>query len=152
MIAVSTHWVLSSSSLCILLNCLIWLSFPFISLKNTLSSFPKIILVFWYRDSWSPSLSHQKGIQNNESSLKLITSSDFYWKMENWISSQNKKIIIWNSSVIMVTIFSSPDPKDHVRYCHHLASVVRPLTFSYFNLLLWNNWAKWNQTWQKASI
>ena len=30
--------------------------------------------------------------------------------------------------------------------------VVRPLTFSYFNLLLWNNWAKWNQTWQKASI
>jgi hypothetical protein len=39
-----------------------------------------------------------------------------------------------------------------VFYCHHLASVVRPLTFSYFNLLLWNNWAKWNQTWQKASI
>ena len=26
-------------------------------------------------------------------------------------------------------IFSSPDPKGHVRYCHHLASVVRPLTF-----------------------
>ena len=25
--------------------------------------------------------------------------------------------------------FSSPDPKGHVRYCHHLASVVRPLTF-----------------------
>jgi len=23
-------------------------------------------------------------------------------------------------------IFSSPDPKGHVRYCHHLASVVRP--------------------------
>ena len=45
--------------------------------------------------------------------------------------------------------FSSPD---HVRYIHHLASVVRPLTFSYFNLLLWNNWAKWNQTWQKVSI
>ena len=26
-------------------------------------------------------------------------------------------------------IFSSPDPKGHVRYCHHLASVVRPLAF-----------------------
>ena len=26
-------------------------------------------------------------------------------------------------------LFSSPDPKSHVRYCHHLASVVRPLTF-----------------------
>jgi hypothetical protein len=49
-------------------------------------------------------------------------------------------------------LFSSPDPKGHVRYCHHLVSVVLPLTFSYFNLLLWNNWAKWNQTWQKASI
>jgi hypothetical protein len=48
--------------------------------------------------------------------------------------------------------FSSPDPKGHVRYCHHLA-VRRPsVNFSYFNLLLWNNWTKWNQTWQKASI
>ena len=26
-------------------------------------------------------------------------------------------------------LVSSPDPKVHVRYCHHLASVVRPLTF-----------------------
>ena len=26
-------------------------------------------------------------------------------------------------------VFSSPDPKGHVRYCHYLASVVRPLTF-----------------------
>ena len=26
-------------------------------------------------------------------------------------------------------LFSSPDPKGHVRYCHHLASIVRPLTF-----------------------
>ena len=25
--------------------------------------------------------------------------------------------------------FSSPDPKGHVRYFHHLSSVVRPLTF-----------------------
>jgi hypothetical protein len=27
------------------------------------------------------------------------------------------------------SFFSSPDPKGHVRYCHHLASVVRPLSF-----------------------
>jgi hypothetical protein len=26
------------------------------------------------------------------------------------------------------SFFSSPDPKGHVRYCHHLASGVRPLT------------------------
>ena len=28
----------------------------------------------------------------------------------------------------------------------------RPLTFSYFNLLLWNNLAKWNQTWHRWSL
>ena len=28
-----------------------------------------------------------------------------------------------------INSFSSPDPKGHVRYCHHLASVVHPLTF-----------------------
>jgi hypothetical protein len=27
--------------------------------------------------------------------------------------------------LIAVLLFSSPDPKGHVRYCHHLASVVR---------------------------
>ena len=34
------------------------------------------------------------------------------------------------------------------------SSVVRrpSVNFSYFNLLLWNNWTKWNQIWQKASI
>jgi hypothetical protein len=25
-----------------------------------------------------------------------------------------------------IAFFSSPDPKGHVRYCHHLASIVRP--------------------------
>jgi hypothetical protein len=56
----------------------------------------------------------------------------------------------WDSSHVSNYIFSSPDPKGHVRYCHHLASVVRPssvvrrpsVNFSYFNLLLWNNWTQ----------
>ena len=30
---------------------------------------------------------------------------------------------------VLSGFFSSPDPKGHVRYCHHLASGVRPLTF-----------------------
>ena len=34
---------------------------------------------------------------------------------------------IFSSSFVL--FISSPDPKGHVRYCHHLASVVRPLTF-----------------------
>jgi hypothetical protein len=29
-------------------------------------------------------------------------------------------------------IASSPRPKGHLMYCHHLASVIRPLTFSHF--------------------
>jgi hypothetical protein len=47
-------------------------------------------------------------------------------------------ILITRLGVIALfsSFFSSPDPKGHVRYCHHLASVVRPLIFSYFNLLL----------------
>ena len=37
---------------------------------------------------------------------------------------------IWKKDVIPTySIISSPDPKGHVRYCHHLASVIRPLTF-----------------------
>ena len=32
------------------------------------------------------------------------------------------------SQIFYLSLFSSPDPKGHVRYCHHLASV-RPLTF-----------------------
>jgi hypothetical protein len=45
-----------------------------------------------------------------------------------------------------LTQFSSPDPKGHVRYCHHLASVVVSKII-HFNLLLWNHLANWNQTW-----
>ena len=33
--------------------------------------------------------------------------------------------------------FSSPDPKGHERYCHHLASVVI-CKLLHFNLLFWN--------------
>ena len=40
---------------------------------------------------------------------------------------------------VICLFFSSPGPKGQVRYCHHLASIVRPLTFSHFNLLLWNS-------------
>jgi hypothetical protein len=43
-------------------------------------------------------------------------------------------------------IFSSPDPKGHVSYCHHLASVVR------LYILLWNHWANLNQTWPESSL
>jgi hypothetical protein len=47
--------------------------------------------------------------------------------------------------------FERDTPRDHlcqVWPCEVLPSVIRPLTFSYFNLLLWSNLAKWNQSWQ----
>ena len=53
------------------------------------------------------------------------------------------------SSCNFFELFSSPGPKVHVNYCHHLASVVCHLSsvnFSHFKLLLRNHWADWNQT------
>ena len=38
--------------------------------------------------------------------------------------------------------FRSPDPKGHVRYCHHFASV----SSKHFNLLLTKYFPSWNQT------
>ena len=46
-------------------------------------------------------------------------------------------------------LISSPGPKVHVNYCHHLASVVCRLSsvnFSHFKLLLRNHLADWNRT------
>jgi hypothetical protein len=79
--------------------------FSFLLLKKYFIKFPENnpgLLVSRFMKSKLKSSERYKKI--NESNLKSITSSDFYWKMENWISSQNKKKIIWNSSVIMVTI------------------------------------------------
>ena len=55
-------------------------------------------------------------------------------------------------------IFSSPEPKARVSYCHSAPSVVRPSVrpssvrrkLSHFRLLLWNCWTEFNETWQKA--
>ena len=51
------------------------------------------------------------------------------------------------------SLFSSPGPKVHVSYCHHIASVVVVVvcrlssSLAFFkNLLLWNYWADFNQT------
>ena len=67
------------------------------------------------------------------------------------ISYAWQPVLVVEEAGVKCTLFSSPNPKGHVSYLPSL-DVRRPLTFSYFNLLLWNNWAKWNQTWQKTSI
>ena len=54
----------------------------------------------------------------------------------------------------VASIFSSPEPKARVSYCHSAPSVVRPSVvrrkLSLFRLLLWNRWTEFNNTWQKA--
>ena len=56
-------------------------------------------------------------------------------------------------------IFSSPEPKAQVSYCHSAPSVVRPSVvrpssvrrkLSHFRLLLWNRWTEFNETLQEA--
>ena len=50
-------------------------------------------------------------------------------------------------------VFSAPEPKAQVHYCDHALSVVRPssvVNFSHFQLLLWNHWTEFNETWQEA--
>ena len=54
----------------------------------------------------------------------------------------------------ILSLFSSPEPKAWVSYCHSAPSVVRPSSvrrkLSHFRLLLWNRWTEFNETWQKA--
>jgi hypothetical protein len=48
-----------------------------------------------------------------------------------------------NEALNMISLFSSPDPKGHVRYCHHLASVVRPFSiFGNSGHVCWPNGIK----------
>ena len=55
----------------------------------------------------------------------------------------------WSPQTTLVSdwlIFSSPDSKGHVSYCHHFSSVVRlSVNISHFNFLLRNYWANCNQ-------
>ena len=56
-------------------------------------------------------------------------------------------------------LFSSPEPKAQVSYCHSAPSVVHPSVvrpsssvrkLSHFRLLLWNRWTEFKETWQEA--
>ena len=63
----------------------------------------------------------------------------FYGRSHHWCKApkknmcvfchMSKKFRVGRQQFCFLLLFSSPDPKGHVRYCHHLASIVRPLTF-----------------------
>jgi hypothetical protein len=68
------------------------------------------------------------------SNIKLIYKEKrhvlFISLFENIDSSTNVVLSIFSNKLIKRTcLFSSPDPKGHVSYCHHLASVVRRKPF-----------------------
>jgi hypothetical protein len=44
-------------------------------------------------------------------------------------------VMFCRSLFVFLSFLAHLAQRGHVRYCHHLASVVRPLTFSHFNLL-----------------
>ena len=76
--------------------------------------------------------------------VDLCLSFYFFWQQFYLSFNLRVPLISSNSSH---NIFSSPGPKVHVNYCHHLASVVCRLSsvnFSHFKLLLRNHLADWN--------
>ena len=60
-------------------------------------------------------------------------------------------MFLWKWTFKMV-IFSAPEPKAQVHYFDHALSVDRwsVVNFSYFRLLFWNCWTKFNKIWQEA--
>jgi hypothetical protein len=78
-----------------------------------------------------------------------------------WFLPRPEKKLMQNKTLITpFIVYSSPEPKAHVRYCHHLAShagsvvicVVVVRKKLHFNLFLWNHWVNWNQSWQEYSL
>jgi hypothetical protein len=75
----------------------------------------------------------------------------FWWDNDDVCSEldQHSYLDFYSKLKEPVLFISSPGPKVHVNYCHHLASVVCRLSsvhFSHFKLLLRNHLADWNRT------
>ena len=70
--------------------------------------------------------------------------------IENTYSELYLKQVTENTS--WRAIFSSPELKAQVGYCHSAPSVVRLSVrkLSHFRLLLWKRWTEFNETWQEA--
>ena len=69
---------------------------------------------------------------------QILPAAGFYWKhcyctqdhcQRDELYWKKKKYQFLSNSVYLFNyLFSSPDPKGQVSYCHHLASIVTPLT------------------------
>ena len=60
---------------------------------------------------------------------------------------------LYDYSLKLRTLFSSPEPKAQVSYCRPFSSVgASSVNFLHFHLLLENAWLDFNQTWQESSL
>jgi hypothetical protein len=94
-------------------------------------------IVFAQMSTWKKFLFAQMSYARNHSGCHRVITVHSVFQQKHIVSTVENKLI------------SSPWPKVHVNYCHHLASVVCCLfsvNFSHFKLLLRNHWANWNQT------
>ena len=103
----------------------------------------------WFKDKWPSTF-------NSIALLNFFSSGYLFYYFDPPLS----KLEIYDNSLwfnqspvlhanVKIIVFSSPGPKVHGNYCHHLASGIcclSSVTFSHFKLLLWNHWANWNQT------
>ena len=73
-------------------------------------------------------------------------SNSCFWKIKSFLSA-GMKVFLWSAKFLFFLAHLTQ------RVMWGIAITCRlSVNFSYFNLLLWNNWTKSNQTWQKASI
>ena len=87
-----------------------------------------------------------------------------YWQIyrhENNIKKKQNKNLVEDACNLYALpvkfrysrVFSSPEPKARVSYCHSAPSVIRPsvvrpsVNFSHFRLLLQNHWMDFDETW-----
>ena len=82
--------------------------------------------------------------------LEMKVRFIFAFKHFVCIMSQHRWVDICIEYLIFWQLFLVHVAKGNVRFCHHLAYIVHQCL--HFRLLLWNHKARWNQTWQKASM
>ena len=78
----------------------------------------------------------------------LSTNKSGFTRQFNVISKRDVSCNITQSLYMLQTLqytVSSPDPKGHVRQCHHLASINFYILIFFFEI-------DWNQTWKKYSL
>jgi hypothetical protein len=93
----------------------------FTTLPNPGDKILKQINDMLFQFVWQGPIGHVRSqLRHNFSSLYLLLPIHSTCLFALLIFKSDRSVKLFNSS----RLFSSPDPKGHVSYCHHLASVV----------------------------